>query len=59
MRFCVLDDEGLVIRRFWSLPEAQHFCQKDWSIIELPKPEKQNKHGTFSKFLNSLEEAPY
>jgi hypothetical protein len=35
MRYAVLDEDGEKIRVFDTKEEAQHFCLKNWSIIEI------------------------
>jgi hypothetical protein len=38
MRYAVLDEDGEKIRVFDSKEEAEHFCLKNWTIMEICIP---------------------
>jgi hypothetical protein len=39
----VRDEDGVLLRKFWSVEAAEKFLQDGYTITVLPKPKKQRK----------------
>ena len=43
MRYCLRDEDGVLLRKFWSAEAAEKFLQDGYTITVLPKPKKARK----------------
>lgn len=59
MRFIVLDDEGILLRKFYSKAEAQAFLLPGYSLRVLPKPKPRPLHWAYHQALADVGEAPF
>lgn len=41
MRYEVYDEEGTLIRKFWTKAEAENFLQVDWKLVVKPRFRQQ------------------
>lgn len=41
MRFLLYDDDGVILRKFWSYEAAQKFLQAGYTIVELKKEKRK------------------
>lgn len=60
MRFLLYDDDGVLLRKFWSREAADKFLQDGYTIVELKKPKRvRNTRVSVSDMFADLGEAPF
>lgn len=47
MRYIVIDDDGVPLRKFWTRAEAVAYALQDYQILVLPKPPKPTFNDMF------------
>lgn len=61
MRFLLYDDEGVLLRKFWSRGDAEMFLQEGYRIVELKKEKRKkvSKATHIQLLIAELGEAPF
>lgn len=49
MRYIVIDDDGVPIRKFWTRKDAEDFALQNYRILVLPKPAKPTPNDMFAQ----------
>lgn len=61
MRFLLYDDEGVLLRKFWSRGDAEMFLQEGYRIVETKKEKRKKvlRSTQLQLLLAEVGEAPY
>lgn len=59
MRYILLDEDGIPLRRFWSMDAAEKFLQDGYTIKVLPKPKRVRTTLTTAQLIEECGEAPF
>ena len=57
MRYLLYDDDGVILRKFWSYEAAEKFLQEGYKIVVLKKEKK--KTVSVADLIAICGEAPY
>lgn len=57
MRYILLDEDGIPLRKFWSAEDAEKHLQSGYTIKVLPKPKK--KRVAKVDYVKLFGEPPY
>ena len=59
MRYCLLDEDGVLLRKFWSAEDAEKYLEEGYTIVVLPKPKIKRKKVTRVDFIKLFGEPPF
>jgi hypothetical protein len=59
MRYCLLDEDGVLLRKFWSAEDAEKYLEEGYTIKVLPKPKIKRKKVTRVDFIKLFGEPPF
>lgn len=60
MRYLLYDDDGVLLRKFWSHEAAEKFLQDGYTIVELKKPKRvRNPRVSVSDMFADLGDPPF
>ena len=59
MRYCLLDEDGVLLRKFWSAEDAEKYLEEGYTIVVLPKPKIKRKRVTRTDFIKLFGEPPF
>ena len=59
MRYCLLDEDGVLLRKFWSAEDAEKYLEEGYTIVVLPKPKIKRKKVTRTDFIKLFGEPPF
>ena len=59
MRYILLDEDGIPLRKFWSEDDAKKHLQSGYTISVIPKPKMKRKKITRVDFIKLFGEPPF
>ena len=61
MRFLLYDEDGVLLRKFWSRDVAEKFMEDGYGIVELKKEKRKkvSKGSHIQLLIAELGEAPF
>jgi len=60
MRYLLYDEDGMILRKFWSYEAAEKFLQEGYTIVELKKPKRSRvPKANVMNMLADLGEPPF
>jgi hypothetical protein len=61
MRFLLYDDDGVLLRKFWSRDAAEVFLQEGYKIVEMKREKrvKVSKASHLQLLIAEVGEAPF
>ena len=59
MRYILLDEDGIPLRKFWSAEDAEKHKESNYTIKVLPKPKMKRKKVTRVDFIKLFGEPPF
>jgi len=59
MRYCLLDEDGVMLRKFWSAEDAEKYKEDGYTIKVIPKPKVKRKKVTRVDFIKLFGEPPF
>ena len=52
MRYLVYDEDGFLMRKFYTKQEATLFLQEGWKLMVVPKPKKKTLAEEFPDLMD-------